>query len=164
MKTISILLTKYSDFTSCLLYHIAGHGYTHASLGLDETDGEFYSFNYKGFCVETLEKHRRRGVNKSMCYQLKIQDEAYQDISQRVKAFEQQRVKYQYTRLGVIFAILHIPFCWKNHYICSQFVAELLIKSGAVPLRRNASLYLPNQLRSELEKQPQLFQVIHNPL
>lgn len=160
MKTISILLTKYSDLISCFLYHVTGRGYTHASLGLEGEEGRFYSFNYKGFCVETLEKHRKRGIRKSRCYQFQVSEAVYDDIQRRIRDFELHREEYQYTRIGVLFAILHIPFHWKKHYICSQFVAELLIKSRAVSLRRKASVYLPNQFPRELEQLPQLSQVI----
>lgn len=38
MKTITVLLTKYSDWVSSIVYHMGGHGYTHASLSLDEAD------------------------------------------------------------------------------------------------------------------------------
>ena len=64
MKEITILLTRYSDWISSFVYHVAGHGYTHASLSLG--GGIYYSFNYRGFCEETLEKHRRRGVEQSL--------------------------------------------------------------------------------------------------
>lgn len=36
MKEITILLTRYSDWISSFVYHVAGHGYTHASLSLGE--------------------------------------------------------------------------------------------------------------------------------
>ena len=64
MKTISILLTKYSDLVSTFIYSITGRGYTHVSLALGGTETEFYSFNYHGFCVETRERHRKHGVKK----------------------------------------------------------------------------------------------------
>lgn len=164
MKTVSVLLTKYSDWISSIVYHLSGHDYTHASLSLEGNADLFYSFNYRGFCIETLEKHRRRGVTRSLCYQLEVPDAAYDDMKRRISEFEQHREEYRYTRLGLLFAILHIPFCWKKHYICSQFVAELLAGSGAVPLKRYTGVYLPSQFCPELEQLPQLMHITYNPL
>lgn len=164
MKKISILLTKYSDWISCLLYHLGGHGYTHASLGLEENGDEFFSFNYKGFCIETMAKHRRRGVNKSLLYELEIPDDTYTEIKERILFFQRERLEYRYTRLGVLCAILKIPFRWEKHYICSQFVAELLKDTGAIPLSKRPNFYLPNQLGKELEQHTPACRKIFNPI
>lgn len=164
MKKITILLTKYSDWISCLLFYIGGRGYTHASLGLEENKNVFFSFNYKGFCVETAEKHRHRGVKKSLLYELEVPDSTYAEIRGRIAAFQKRRPEYRYTRIGVLCAVLQIPFHWKKHYICSQFVAELLKDTGAVPLRKRPDLYLPNQLGEELEKHSELLGKILNPI
>lgn len=162
MKEISILLTRYSDWISGFVYHVAGHGYTHASLSLG---GEvYYSFNYRGFCEETLEKHRRRGVKQSLCCVLAVSDEAYQGIQTRIEFFQQQRAKYRYTRIGVVCCLLRIPFLWRRHYFCSQFVAEILKQSSALPLARPAQLYLPNQLCRELASSRQLIRLQRDPV
>lgn len=64
MKTVTILLTKYSGVVSTLVYYLCSRGYTHASISLD--GGEvYYIFNYHGFCKETLDKHRYRGVKRA---------------------------------------------------------------------------------------------------
>ena len=129
-KTIRVLLTKYSDCISSFLYYVGGRGYTHASISLEEEDDNcYYSFNYKGFCVETIEKHRRRGVSKSMCYELTVSLAAYERIQKRLQFFKEHTESLEYTRLGLFFCLLHIPLCWKNHYFCSQFVADLLKSS-----------------------------------
>ena len=51
MRTITVLLTKYSDWISTFVYYIS-QGYTYASLSLDEDENTYYSFNYCGFCVK----------------------------------------------------------------------------------------------------------------
>lgn len=162
MKEITVLLTRYSDRISSFVYHVAGHGYTHASLGLGE--GVYYSFNYQGFCEETLEKHRRRGVEQSLSCVLEVSDEAYQDIQAWIETFQQRRSEYRYTRLGVFCCLLRIPFLWRRHYFCSQFVAEALKQSAAFPLTRQAQLYLPNQLCQELVSSRQLVRLQRNPV
>ena len=162
MKKVTILLTEYSDALSRFIYYISGRGYTHISLGLEEDEDRFYSFNYKGFCIETIEKHRRRGVHRSVCYEIAVEDKIYEVIKSNIQAFEQNRDIYHYTKLGVFFAVLHLPFKRKNHYFCSRFVAEQLLLSGAMKLKKSASLYLPNQLTSELERFSGVMQVIPN--
>lgn len=162
MRTITVLLIKYSDWISTLVYHIGGHGYTHASLSLDEDENTYYSFNYRGFCVETLEKHRHRGVKKSLSYQLSVSDETYKKMKDRIEEFMAHRMEFRYTRIGVLFCVLRIPFKWKKHYFCSQFVAELLKESGEFSLQRKPQLYLPNDFCSELPNSKSLLSVQYN--
>lgn len=51
-----------------------------------------------------------------------------------------------YSLFGTLLCFLHIPHKFHDKYFCSQFVAELLEKAGAVELRKEVSLYLPSQL------------------
>lgn len=160
MKEISILLTKYTDWISSLVWHFCG-GYTHASISLGDEPGIYYSFNYRGFAVETIEKHKRRGVRYSRCYRIQISDKAYQMIQKKIWGFMKDRNTYKYTRFGVFCCVCHIPFRWKKHYFCSQFVAELLDQSGAVELDRTSSLFLPNHFIEVMERQKG-YQLIEN--
>lgn len=163
MRTITILLTKYSDWTSTLFYYICGKGYTHASLSLDD-ESTYYSFNFKGFCIETPAKHRRKGVKKSLSYQMEVTDVAYQKMQSMIMDFLDRQNEFSYTRLGVFFCMLRIPFHWKQHYFCSQFVAEILSEAGAIPLRKAPALYLPNDFQHELEESMQLSRMELNPI
>lgn len=153
MKEITILLTKYSDWISSMVYHFCGRGYTHASISLEDEPETYYSFNYRGFAIETIEKHRRRGVNRSRCYRIQIPDRAYEEIQTEIKVFGQEKELYRYTRLGVLCCVFHIPLHWNRHYFCSQFVAELLEHSGAVALPKSSSLFLPNHFIALMEAQ-----------
>lgn len=151
MKEVSILLTKYSDWISNMVYVLCGRGYTHASISLEENTDTYYSFNYLGFAVETVSKHRKRGVKKSKCFRVEISDQSYENIRQRIHDIEQERSTYKYTRLGVLCCILHIPFHSNRRYFCSQFVAELLEDSGAMQLPRPSNYFLPNHFLSLME-------------
>lgn len=164
MKSITIVLTKYTDLLSDFLYLMSGGGYTHVSLSLDDAAETMYSFNFKGFCIENLEKHRRRGVTKSLCYRLQVSDAAYEKLSEYVQGFIDNREDYRYTKMGVILCFLRIPIKWKDHYFCSQFVAEALSRTGAIKLRMRPSLYLPNHLSRELANSWQVQQIQLNPV
>ena len=162
MRQIYVLLTKYSDWISTVVYHVGGRGFTHSSISLEEGPNTYYSFNFRGFAVETVEKHRRRGVKNSRCIQLQVSDTAYARIRGRLLDMLAHRTAYRYTRLGLLFCLLRLPFRWKDHYFCSQFVAELLQDSGAVPLRRAPCFYLPNQFAAELPALSACREVLRN--
>lgn len=154
MKTISILLTRYHDSLSTLFYYATGRGYTHSSIALSAQPEHYYSFNLRGFAEETKEKHRRRGVVDSCQYNLPVTDETYDRLKKQLQFFCENRHSFRYTKLGAIMSLLGLGFRWKNHYFCSQFVAEMLQKSGALSLKRSPHDYLPNHLQTILENQP----------
>lgn len=156
MKTVTVLLTEYSDWVSWLVSLISGPGYTHASLALDDASGIYYSFNYRGICMETIEKHRRHGVIRSAAFQIRVSDAAYEQLTQMLIVFLRRRSRLHYTRLGAFCCALGIPFHWKRHYFCSQFVAELLETSGAVSLKRPPELCLPEHFCKDLAESGQL--------
>ena len=154
MKQISILLTKYSDRMSNFIYHITGRGYTHSSIALEENPDEYYSFNYRGFAIETTEKHKRRGVKNSLCFKLQVSDEVYETVKTQIQTFLDHREEYSYSSIGVFLCLLQIPLRFHKSYFCSQFVAEVLSKSGAAKLTKSSCCYTPNHLISLLESNP----------
>lgn len=162
MKTIAIVLTRYTDPLSRFVYWINGGGFTHVSLSLDADMGTMYSFNFKGFAQENAQRFKRHGVTQTKSYQLCISDRAHQRLKQRIASFEAHRSDYRYSLLGVICCFFHIPYQAKNRYFCSQFVAESLLSAKAVHLRKHPALYLPNQLMRELGRSLQLHRVQYN--
>ena len=162
-KTIAVLLTRqYSAFAN-FIYYISGKGYTHVAIALDEENEYYYSFNFKGFRREYPKKQRRKNV-RSVCYKLEVSPEDYGRMSGKLKEMEQERERFHYTRLGVICCMFHIPLRIKDCYFCSQFVAEMLSMSETVALQKRASLYLPNHLCKELERQDSLCEIVYNPV
>lgn len=144
-RKVLILLTKFPDNGSKAIHLITNFQYTHASIGLDEDMNTFYSFVTKGFIVEKITRYIRPDWEALPCllYELDVEEEVYQDIKERLNRFLENKKAMHYTRMGLLLCLLHIPCRIKNHYFCSQFVAEILHESKAVFLRKNSSLYLP---------------------
>ena len=161
--TVSILLTKYEDLISKIIYYITGRGYTHASIGVDDSEEVYYSFNIKGFRMERPLKHKDK-ITDSICYKLDVTAEEYEKLVELINGFQEKRFSWKYNTLGVILCCLRIPHKRKWHYFCSQFVAEVLQKSNIVDLKRNASLYFPNKLEQELKGLVNLNRVVLNPI
>ncbi|MDE6259471.1 MAG: hypothetical protein K2M42_01210 [Oscillospiraceae bacterium] len=160
MRFISIIWTKYSDPVSELVYNLTGRTYTHAAISLEEDCSYYYSFCFKGFRRETVEKYRRRGVKKSLRLRLEVPDDVYEGLQQKVDFVERNSHNYEYTTFGVFCALLHIPFRRHRHYFCSQFVAELLESTGAAHFSCPACLMLPHHLLRELKAAPGLCESI----
>jgi len=162
-RTITVLLTRYYSTFSNLIYWITGRGYTHASIGLGESEAYYYSFNFKGFRRE-YPGRRVRKCGKSICYKLSVSEEAFEKVRKRIEEMERNKENLHYSRVGVILCLLHIPFKIKNGYFCSQFVMEMLQLSGSVLPEKSASLYLPNHLPEVLGGLNCLKEIVCNPV
>ena len=158
-KYIYILLTKHSDWVSLLVYLLAGRGYTHTSIALGDDPDSYYSFNFRGFVEETLEKHHRKGA-QFCCYRVAVSQEAYEKIQHRLLFFRQHRKRFEYSRLGLLCCVLGLPLRRERKYFCSQFVAELLEKSQALALPRRSNLFQPNHFVSLLECNPSSVKIL----
>ena len=164
MKQISILLTKYNDWTSTFVYYITGRGYTHASIALEEDPDTYYSFNYRGFAVETVAKHKRRGVRYSRSLEVCVSDETYEQVKSCIEAFREKKERLYYTRLGAVCCAMRLPLHFENAYFCSYFVAEVLERSGAAVLPKRPWRYTPNHFIGLLEQHPGFQRTVMNPV
>lgn len=162
-KIVAVLLTRYSDRMSDVLYYINGRGFTHAAIALDDENEYFYSFNIKGFRREYPKRHKNRSKN-SVIIKLEVSEECFERMKRRIEAMERIKDKLHYSLIGLMFCCLHIPFKLRNHYFCSQFVAEVLKLSDRIVLSKDNSLYLPNSLLDELCKQSCLNEIVYDPI
>ena len=98
----------------------------------------------------------------SICIRMQVPEETYQQIETEIQLFLAKKEKLNYSRVGVRLCLLQIPYKFENKYFCSQFVAEVLAKVGAVKLRKKESLYLPGQLLDGIEGCFSPKQIVYN--
>ncbi|MGM9947392.1 hypothetical protein [Floccifex sp.] len=162
-KKVTLLFTTYHNFISYLLLYLFGHNYSHVSMSL-ESDGEyFYSFNKKGFRKEYPKRHKKRRKNKSFSIQFKISKEEYDILKHKIEECE-KRKNLKYSSLGVLLCLFHIRHHFEDSYFCSRFVAEALQDMGRFELKKDPSLYLPDQIIDEMIAHNCLENVTRNPL
>ena len=162
MKTIYILLTRSGTLLSKLVYAVTGASYTHASMAFDEELNCLYSSTRKngytmfpaGPSKEFLNKgvFRLRGDAPCALYALEVSDEAYVRACRRAEHMMARGELYRFNTLGLILCALHIRWQRRRHYFCSQFVSEVLQKSGALDLPKPSTLMHP----SDYAELPQL--------
>lgn len=148
-KMVYVLLTKDCSWFSKIFYWVSGRGYTHAAISVDQSKNNFYSFNFKGFSEEHPFRRKKAG-RKSVCYQLGVSEKDYQKIQLKLEEFSAKKEEYHYSKLGLVLCVLRIPYKNKNAYFCSQFVAEMLLMIDSFQLKKEPSLYLPNQMKEVL--------------
>ena len=77
-------------------------------------------------------------------YELKVSEEAYFRLRQRLRSMYLQREIYHYSVLGVFACWFNLSLQRQHHYFCSQFVAGLLEDCGAVALPKPPTLLRPS--------------------
>ena len=77
-------------------------------------------------------------------YALEVTDEAYVRARRRAEHMMARGELYRFNTLGLILCALHIRWQRRRHYFCSQFVSEVLEKSGAMELPKDSTLMHPN--------------------
>ena len=147
-RRISILLTRFPDNGSRTISLLTRFYYTHASIGLDEDFNTFYSFVNKGFLVEKVTRYIRPEWKPIPCvlYEIPVSEEHYQRIKQVLHSYVEKKHSLQYSKIGVVLGLLNIPFKRKNHYFCSQFVADVLRQSHIVFTHKDPTLVFPKDL------------------
>ena len=145
-KTVYVLLTRSATITSRLVQIFTFSKYSHSSIALTR-DGSFYSFNPKvGFTTERPIAQKKRKDSKCVLNAIQVTDEAYAEIESRINWFIENPDEYKFNYAGMVFTILRIPVGTENRYFCSQFISDLLKKSGALPGKKHSSRYLPMDL------------------
>ena len=154
MKTIYILLTRSGTLLSKLVYAATGASYTHASMAFDAELSCLYSSTRKNgytmFPAGPSKEYLNKGVfrlrDNAPCalYALEVSDEAYVRALRRTEEFMRHSEEYSFNILGLILCALHIRWQRRRHYFCSQFVSEVLQKSGALELPKPSTLMHPS--------------------
>ena len=139
---------------SKLVYAVTGASYTHASMAFDEELNCLYSSTRKngytmfpaGPSKEYLNRgvFRLRGDAPCALYALEVTDEAYVRARRRAEHMMARGELYRFNTLGLILCALHIRWQRRRHYFCSQFVSEVLQKSGALELPKPSTLMHPS--------------------
>ena len=149
MKTIYILLTRSGTLLSNLVYAFTGANYTHASMAFDEDLSCLYSSTRKNgytmFPAGPSKEYLNKGIFRlrenvpCALYALEVTDEAYMRARRRAEHMMAHGRLYRFNTLGLLLCGLHIRWQRRRHYFCSQFVSEMLEKSGAMELPKDSS-------------------------
>lgn len=132
-----------------------GDYFTHACISFNSALDPLYSFGSKndiekgmGFSIAHVkDKAISRNQPYYSVYVMYVSDSAYTAMKERLKYFEKNKNKFKYDFKGLVDIFFNRSS--ENHstkYFCSRFVMDII--SQAMPLRKVASLWRPQQIES----------------
>ena len=154
MKSSYLLLVRTDSVASGLVQWMTKDPYTHISISLEESLKPLYSFARKyaalplplGLVKEQLDVgfYRWHGDNPCALLACNVEQEVFDRARRELVKMYWQSDDYHYSMIGLAMCKMNIPYERPNHYFCSQFVGEILTRSGAVTLPKPPSLMRPS--------------------
>lgn len=127
--------------------------YSHVGISLHKECDTIYSFGRRslynifngGFIVEHKTSKFFKRFSKTICriYELEITEEQYLQVKDYLTYMEANKEMYKYDFLGVFLRTFNIPVSFKNYYVCSQFVAEVLEKFDIYKFKKDTFYVVP---------------------
>ncbi len=139
-RQLYIVVSQTGTLLSRLLKIITRAEYNHASISLDPRLTTMYSFGrlnpynpfYGGFVEESphFGTFKRFKNTRVVVLAVKINEEQYNEIHNKIQHMLYNRNKYHYNYLGLCMAAFRIHLALKNSFYCSEFVKHILETGG----------------------------------
>ncbi|WHX49004.1 hypothetical protein QNH46_23655 [Paenibacillus woosongensis] len=156
-RSVFILLTNTGTLFTRMIKGYTRAPYNHASISFNRELSELYSFGRKspnnplngGFVKEDIKTGTFSKYPNTTCvlYELKVSEREVEKMKRVLHIFIRSRNKYLYNILGVVGIALKEPVEFSNSYFCSQFVAEILDRSGIKLWNKLPALVTPDDFR-----------------
>lgn len=127
--------------------------YSHVAISFNKNCDITYSFGRKklysifsgGFVMEskTGRFFKRFKDTKCRIYEVEVSNEQYNNLVKIIKYMKKNKDIYGYDYLGIILRYLRIPITFKNKYVCSYFIAELLEETSIYDFNKDTCNVTP---------------------
>lgn len=153
-KTIYLLFSSTGTLLARTIDLYTRTSYNHVSIALDQSLNLVYSFGRKrpknpfigGFVKENFNLPFFLESNCAI-YQLKVTEQEYEQLKEKIFLMEAQEHLYRYNFLGLFGVILNKEIPRQKAYFCSQFVATVLKECGIYHGSKPPGLIRPQDLR-----------------
>ncbi len=156
MRYLYLLLSRSNTWFSGIVYRLTPGEFTHAALALDRDLRYLYSFGRynpylalpAGFVTENVHTgvYGRCGSNTCRVYRVPVSEQGYRRAVKILAYMQRNAEYYHYDLFGAILCTMKISHRRKARFFCSQFVAEMLRRTGAAQLPKPVSLMRPADL------------------
>lgn len=136
MRKIYIIQMNTKTIPSRIISLFTMYKYSHVAISFNKNCDVTYSFGRKnlysifnaGFVMENKSGKFFKKFKDTKCriYEIEVDNKQYNDLIRIIKHMKKNNDIYGYDYLGIILRYLRIPITFKNKYVCSYFVAQLL--------------------------------------
>lgn len=155
---VYVLLTDTGTLFTQAIKQYTKAPYNHSSLSFDLSLTEMYSFGrkhprnpvYGGFIQEEVHQGVYRLFPETRCalYQIEVTEREIAKMKRIIRLFRKKRKLLTYNLFGLFGVALNEGFELSGSYFCSQFVSEVLMRSGIRLWNKPPSLMTPEDFRS----------------
>lgn len=152
-KSIYIVQTFSGTILSRMIRIITKYEYCHVMIATDKSFEKLYSFGRRtpfnplnsGFIIETIDGKFFSTFKETKCrvYRIEVSQRKYNKVIKLIKKYEEDPLKYSYDIIGLILKLFKIYIRRENHYVCSQFVAEIITGSKIYDFNKPLSAVEP---------------------
>lgn len=153
MKKIYLILMQTNTIPARFIRLFTRYKYSHVALSFSDDCNLVYSFGRKkvnnfidaGFVIESKNGPFFKKFNNTTCtiYEVDITEDQYEKAVKIMEFMKHNDFKYGYDFLGAFLRYFRIPISFKNRYVCSYFVAEVLEKSDIYKFNKPTYCILP---------------------
>lgn len=161
MKKIYIITTYTGTVLSYLIRNISDTPYAHVSIALNENLRPMYSFGrlnpktpiFAGFVEENINEGLYAIRKNTMCrvYSLEVTNAQYESLNENIKKVSNNRKEYDYDVKGLVRLSINKPRQKDYKYVCSNFVADMLVKSDINIIEKPSHVVRPNDFYNNEE-------------
>lgn len=155
-EKLYIVVSQTGSIVSKCIKLVTRKKYNHVSVSLEKELTEMYTFGrlkpnnpvYGGFVIESLKQGTFARFTKSVgvvvC--IEITKEQKDDIKNYLEKMYEKRKSFHYNYMGLFLAAFHIKYRSENHFYCSEFVRDLLVKHKVIDEQRLKGIVHPCKL------------------
>ncbi len=157
-RKIYLLLMHTNTIPSRLVKWFTRYEYSHVGISLDKNCYTIYSFGRRyvntilngGLSIERKDGEFFRKFNKAVCkiYEKEVSVQQYEFIKSELDEMKKNIDCYKYDFIGIIPRFFNIPVTFKNRYVCSYFIAEILDKADVFHFDKPICLTKPKDFEN----------------
>lgn len=147
MKKIYVIQMDTKTIPSRIISLFTMYKYGHVAISFNKNCDYIYSFGRKslysifngGFTMESKTGKFFTKFKDTRCrvYEIDVTLEQYNNLVKIIRYMKKNSDIYSYDYLGIILRYIGIPITFKNKYVCSYFVAELLERASICSFDKN---------------------------
>lgn len=157
-KKIYIIQMHTHTMPSRLIKLATHYQYSHIAISLTPECDKIYSFGRKelnsilnsGFIIEYKNGEFFNKFNETTCriFEIKVTKKQYAKLKKLMKYMKKNSDIYKYDFIGIVLRFFKIPIHFKNKYVCSFFVAEVLEKAKIYKFSKNVEFVEPRDFEN----------------